>query len=73
MINVRLSAPGRQGNRGEATVTYEKVARLIDRNLPGTTTRHVATLVYEYQPKALTKEKDRLENPVRFLGPCLPF
>ena len=30
-------------------------------------TRHVATLVYEYQPKVLAKEKDRLENPFGFV------
>ena len=67
VINVRLSAAKRQGNRGEATVTYEKAVRLTDRNLPDTTTRHVATLVYEYQPKVLAKEKDRLENPFGFV------
>lgn len=67
VINVRLSAAGRKGNRGEATVTYEKLVRLTDRNLPDATTRHVATLVYEYQPKVLAKEKDRLENPFGFV------
>jgi type IV secretion system protein VirB8 len=67
VISVRLSAAKRQGNRGEATVTYEKSVRLTDRNLPDTVTRHVATLVYEYQPKALAKEKDRIENPFGFV------
>jgi type IV secretion system protein VirB8 len=66
VVSVRLSAAGRSGNRGEATVTYDKVARLIDRNLPDTTTRHVASIVYQYQPKALAKERDRLENPLGF-------
>ena len=63
----RLAAAGRSGNRGEATVTYDKVVRLADRNLPDSTTRHVATLVYEYQPKVLAKERDRLENPFGFV------
>jgi type IV secretion system protein VirB8 len=67
VISVRLSAAKRQGNRGEATVTYEKSVRLTDRNLPDTVTRHVATLVYEYQPKALAKEKDRIDNPFGFV------
>jgi type IV secretion system protein VirB8 len=67
VISVRLSADKRQGNRGEATVTYEKSVRLADRNLPDRVTRHVATLVYEYQPKALAKEKDRIENPFGFV------
>lgn len=67
VTNVRLSAAKRKGNRGEATVTYEKLVRLADRNLPDAVTRHVATLVYEYQPKALAKEKDRLENPFGFV------
>ena len=67
VVNVRLSAAGRRGNRGEATVTYDKVVRLTDRNLPDVSTRHVASIVYEYQPKVLAKEKDRLENPFGFV------
>jgi type IV secretion system protein VirB8 len=67
IVNVRLSAAGRSGNRGEATVTYDKVVRHTERNLPETSTRHVASLVFEYQPKVLTKEADRLENPFGFV------
>jgi type IV secretion system protein VirB8 len=67
IIGVRLSAAGRAGNKGEAQVTYDKVVRLVDRNLPEVTTRHVASVVYQYQPKALAKEKDRLENPFGFV------
>ena len=67
IIGVRLSANGRPGNRGEATVTYDKVVHLAERNLPDVTTRHVASVVYEYQPKVLAKERDRLENPFGFV------
>jgi type IV secretion system protein VirB8 len=67
VIGVRLAASGRSGNRGEATVTYEKVVRLTDRNLPDVTTRHVASIVFQYQPKVLAKERDRLENPFGFV------
>ena len=67
IITVRLTAAGRSGNRGEATVTYDKVVRLADRNLPEITTRHVASVVFEYQPKVLAKERDRLENPLGFV------
>ena len=67
VIGVRLAASGRAGNRGEAQVTYDKVVRLIDRNLPDVTTRHVASVVFQYQPKVLAKEKDRLENPFGFV------
>ena len=67
IVGVRLSASGRSGNRGEATVTYDKTVRLVDRNLPETTTRHVASVVYQYQPKVLAKEQDRLENPFGFV------
>jgi type IV secretion system protein VirB8 len=67
VIGVRLTASGRSGNRGEATVTYDKVVRLTDRNLPEVTTRHVASLVFQYQPKVLAKERDRLENPFGFV------
>ena len=37
------------------------------RNLPDVTTRHVASIVYQYQPKVLAKEADRLENPFGFV------
>lgn len=67
IVGVRLSATGRRGNRGEATITYDKVVRQPSRNLPDVTTRHVASVVYEYQPKVLAKEKDRLENPFGFV------
>ena len=64
---MRLAASGRAGNQGEATVTYDKVVRLTDRNLPEVTTRHVASVVFQYQPKVLAKEHDRLENPFGFV------
>jgi len=67
VIGVRLAASGRGGNRGEATVTYDKVVRLTDRNLPEVTTRHVASVIFQYQPKVLAKERDRLENPFGFV------
>lgn len=67
VIGVRLAAAGRSGNRGEATVTYEKVVRLSERNLPDVATRHVASIVFEYQPQVLAKEVDRLENPFGFV------
>lgn len=70
VVGVRLAASGRSGkngNRGEATVTYDKVVRLTDRNLPEVTTRHVASVVFEYQPKVLARERDRMENPFGFV------
>jgi type IV secretion system protein VirB8 len=67
IVGVRLAASGRAGNKGEATVTYDKVVRLTDRNLPEVTTRHVASVVFQYQPKVLAKERDRLENPFGFV------
>ena len=67
IVGVQLSASGRRGNRGEATVTYDKVVHLVDRNLPDQMTRHVASLVFQYQPKVLAKERDRLENPFGFV------
>jgi len=67
VVGVRLAASGRAGNRGEATVTYDKVVHLSDRNLPDVTTRHVASVVFQYQPKVLARERDRLENPFGFV------
>jgi len=67
IVSVRLLAGGRRGNKGEATVTYDKTVRLTDRNLPDSTSRHVASLVYDYQPRVLAREKDRLDNPLGFV------
>jgi type IV secretion system protein VirB8 len=67
IVNVRLSPAGRHGNRGEATVTYDLVVSRPDRSLPDEITRHVASVVYEYQPSVLAREKDRLENPFGFV------
>ena len=67
IVGVRLAASGRTGNQSDATVTYDKVVRLIDRSLPEVKTRHVASIVYQYQPKVLAKEGDRLENPFGFV------
>lgn len=67
VVNVRLAPDGRRGNRGEATVTYDKVVSRADRGLADAITRHVASIVYEYQPKVLAREKDRLENPFGFV------
>lgn len=67
VVGVRLRATGRAGNHGEATVTYERVTHLVDRNVPDLTTRHVSSVIFEYQPKVLAKERDRLENPFGFV------
>jgi type IV secretion system protein VirB8 len=67
IIGVRLAAAGRSANRGEATVTYDKVVHLTERSLRDITTRHVASVVFEYQPKVLSREQDRLENPFGFV------
>lgn len=67
IIGIRLAATGRRGNGGEATVTYDKLVQHTDRSLPDVRTRHVASVVYQYQPTVLAKEKDRLENPFGFV------
>jgi type IV secretion system protein VirB8 len=67
VVGVRLAPSGRRSNGGVATVTYDKVVRLVEKNLPDATTRHVASIVYEYQPKILAREKDRIENPLGFV------
>ena len=67
IVGVRLSPAGRRGNQGDATVTYDKLLRQPERNLPDVSTRHVASVVFQYQPKVLVKERDRLENPFGFV------
>ncbi len=67
VIAVRLSAKRRQGNTGEATVTYDKAVRPLERGGPDIRTRHVASILFRYQPSVLAKEKDRIENPLGFV------
>ena len=67
VVGVRLAPSGRRGNGGIASISYEKVVHLVDRNIPDVTTRHAASVVYEYQPKVLAREKDRIENPFGFV------
>lgn len=67
VVGLRLAPSGRRGNGGIASISYEKVVHLTDRNIPDVTTRHAASVVYEYQPKVLAKEKDRIENPFGFV------
>ena len=67
VVSVRLAPSGRRGNGGTASISYEKIVHLTDRNIPDVTTRHAASVVYEYQPKVLAKEKDRIENPFGFV------
>ena len=73
IIGVRLTAAGRSGNSGEATVTYDKVVRLMERNLPDLTTRHVASVVFRYQPKVLAKEGGPAGEPLRLCRHRLPL
>ena len=67
VVGVRLAPSGRRGNGGIASISYEKVVHMVDRNIPDVTTRHAASVVYEYQPKVLAREKDRIENPFGFV------
>jgi len=67
VVGLRLAPSGRRGNGGVASISYEKVVHLVDRNIPDVTTRHTASVVYEYQPKVLAREKDRIENPFGFV------
>ena len=67
VVSVRLSTPATPGKPGEAVVTYDKESLYVDRSQPDTTTRHVATVRFEYRPKVLVKEGDRLDNPLGFL------
>lgn len=71
IASVRLDLDGvkRRGDTrgGEAVVTYERESRDVARGSVEAPTRHVATLRYEYQPKAMRTEADRLDNPLGFV------
>jgi type IV secretion system protein VirB8 len=68
-VRLDLDTVKRKGDTrgGEAVVTYEKDVRDVARGLSEPPTRHVATLRYEYQPKAMRTEADRLDNPLGFV------
>ena len=64
---VRLAAPGTAAAagrpaHGEMVVTFDREVRSAH-NPGSTVTRHVATLLYEYRPSAMTRNIDRIENP----------
>lgn len=67
VIGVRFTAATRFGRKGEAIVTYDKEEYSADRDSVTAKTRHVATFVYEYQPKVKLSDADRMENPLGFL------
>jgi type IV secretion system protein VirB8 len=67
IISVRPSNSSQPGRQGEAVVTYDKEEYDIERQVTSATTRHVATVTYEYQPKVIVREEDRIENPFGFL------
>lgn len=68
-VRLDLDSVKRKGDTrgGEAVVTYEKDVRDVARGITEPPTRHVATLRYEYQPKAMRTESDRLDNPLGFV------
>ena len=67
VVSVRLSTPAAPGRPGEAVVTYDRESLYVDKSQPSVTTRHVATVHFEYKPKVLLKEGDRLDNPLGFI------
>ncbi|EWS64160.1 Type IV secretion system protein virB8 [Hydrogenophaga sp. T4] len=73
IVGVRLRASGRSGNLSDATVTYDKVVRLTDRNLPDVTTRtwpaSFTSTSPRCSPKKLTGWRTRSASWSRPTGP----
>lgn len=71
VVTVRLDVAGQGRSQfprgGEAVVTFEKDRRDAARGTFEEPSRHVATIRYEYQPKAMRTEADRLDNPLGFV------
>lgn len=66
IINVRGRPGGRLGNQGELVVTFDKTRKDPQTSVVSTL-RYVSTLRFEYRPKVLQKEVDRIENPFGFI------
>ena len=67
VVSIRLPPESRHGNTGEAVVTFEALTRLP--NMPSIDAkRWIATVRYQYRPKLMMKEADRIENPFGFVA-----
>ena len=66
VVSVRMSTTTNAGRNGEAIVTFDKQLASSQGMTP-TTTRYVATVRFEYRPKAMKKDVDRMENPFGFV------
>jgi len=66
IVSVRMTSDTEAGRHGEAIVTYDKEIT-NSQGLPPSLARFVATVRFEYRPKAMTSPVDRLENPFGFV------
>jgi type IV secretion system protein VirB8 len=66
LVSVRMSTTTKPGRSGEAIVTFDKEIK-SNQGTPPTTTRYVATVRFEYRPKAMKEAVDRIENPFGFV------
>ena len=66
VVSVRMSTTTSPGRNGEAIVTFDKEIKEYQGMTP-TTTRYVATVRFEYRPKSMKKDVDRIENPFGFV------
>ena len=66
VISVRMSTTTNAGRNGEAIVTFDKELRSSQGTTP-TMTRYIATVRFEYRPKSMKKDVDRIENPFGFV------
>lgn len=66
VISVRMSTTTNPGRSGEAIVSFDKELK-SSQGMSPTTTRYVATVRFEYRPKSMKKDVDRIENPFGFV------
>lgn len=66
IVSVRMSTTTNAGRNGEAIVTFDKEIKSSQGTTP-ITTRYVATVRFEYRPKSMKKDVDRIENPFGFV------
>ncbi len=66
VISVRMSTTTTPGRNGEAIVTFDKELK-SNQGMSPTTTRYVSTVRFEYRPRSMKKDVDRIENPFGFV------
>jgi type IV secretion system protein VirB8 len=66
IVSARPSTTSKAGREGEVIVTFDKEIK-ITQGISPAVGRYVATVKFEYRPKSIKRDVDRIENPLGFV------